>query len=82
MNVSIGWLDAANNYTWHGYTSSVVSVGTEYTEYKVEFDVTGGGTTLGRISFELGNIGKDATGDLQVDIDDIRLVNDGPSVMP
>ncbi|MNJ05319.1 hypothetical protein D3C73_1665640 [compost metagenome] len=57
-------------------------MGTEYTEYKVEFDVTGGGTTLGRISFELGNIGKDATGDLQVDIDDIRLVNDGPSVMP
>lgn len=76
MNVSIGWLDAANNYTWHGYTSSVVEVGSDYTEYTVEFDVTGGGTPIGRISFELGKIGEDNTGNLQVKIDDIHLVKE------
>lgn len=82
MNISIGWLDAPDNYTWHGYTSKIVDLDTEYTEYTVEFDVTGGGTAIGRISFELGNIPGGGTGHLAVDVDDIVLINNGTVAAP
>ncbi|WP_052770062.1 carbohydrate binding domain-containing protein [Paenibacillus sp. IHB B 3415] len=82
MNISIGWLDVANNYTWHGYTSKIVDLGTEYTEYTLEFDVAGDSTSIGRISFELGNIKDGGTGQLAVDIDDIVLMNNGTVAAP
>ncbi|MRN55797.1 carbohydrate binding domain-containing protein [Paenibacillus monticola] len=82
MNISIGWLDVANNYTWHGYTSKVVDLDTEYTEYTLEFDVAGGSTSIGRISFELGNIKDGGTGHLAVDVDDIVLMNNGTVAAP
>lgn len=82
MNISIGWLDVANNYTWHGYTSRIVDLGTEYAEYTVEFDVTGGSTAIGRISFELGNIPDGGNGQLAVDVDDIVLMNNGTVLVP
>ncbi|QUL53694.1 carbohydrate binding domain-containing protein [Paenibacillus tritici] len=82
MNISIGWLDVANNYTWHGYTSKIVDLDTEYTEYTLEFDVAGDSTSIGRISFELGNIKDGGTGQLAVDIDDIVLMNNGTVPAP
>ncbi|MNP54596.1 hypothetical protein D3C76_1491630 [compost metagenome] len=82
MNISIGWLDAANNYTWHGYASKIVDLGTEYAEYTLEFDVTGGSTAIGRISFELGNIADGGTGHLAVEVDDIVLTNNGTVAAP
>ncbi|KUP23801.1 carbohydrate binding domain-containing protein [Paenibacillus sp. DMB5] len=82
MNISIGWLDAANNYTWHGYASKIVDLGTDYTEYTLEFDVTGGSTSIGRISFELGNIVGGGTGHLAVEVDDIVLTNNGTVAAP
>ncbi|MEK4326810.1 carbohydrate binding domain-containing protein [Paenibacillus sp. FSL R7-0312] len=82
MNISIGWLDVANNYTWNGYTSKVVDLDTEYAEYTLEFDVAGGSTSIGRISFELGNITDGGTGHLAVDVDDIVLTNNGTVAAP
>ncbi|WP_375103743.1 carbohydrate binding domain-containing protein [Paenibacillus sp. RS8] len=82
MNISIGWLDVANNYTWHGYTSEIIDLNTEYSEYTLEFDVAGDSTSIGRISFELGNIKDGGTGHLAVDIDDIVLMNNGTVATP
>lgn len=82
MNVSIGWLDVANNYTWHGYANKIVDLGTDYAEYTLEFDVTGGSTSIGRISFELGNIADGGAGHLAVDVDDIVLMNNGTVAAP
>ncbi|OKP97588.1 carbohydrate binding domain-containing protein [Paenibacillus sp. P46E] len=82
MNISIGWLDVANNYTWHGYTSKIIDLGTDYAEYTLEFDVNGGSTSIGRISFELGNIADGGTGHLAVDVDDIVLMNNGTVSAP
>ncbi len=82
MNISIGWLDAANNYTWHGYASKVVDLGTDYNTYTLEFDVTGDSTSIGRISFELGNITDGGTGHLAVDVDDVVLMNNGAIPAP
>lgn len=82
MNISIGWLDVANNYTWHGYASKIVDLGTGYQEYTVEFDVAGDSTSIGRISFELGNIQDGGAGHLTVDVDDIVLMNNGAAVTP
>ncbi|WP_405116117.1 carbohydrate binding domain-containing protein [Paenibacillus sp. FSL K6-1217] len=82
MNISIGWLDVANNYTWHGYTSKIVDLDSGYAEYTVEFDVAGGSTSIGRISFELGKIEDGGTGHLTVDVDDIVLTNNGTVSVP
>ncbi|MEK5463854.1 carbohydrate binding domain-containing protein [Paenibacillus sp. FSL R7-0210] len=82
MNISIGWLDVADNYNWHGYTSKIVDLGSEYQEYTVEFDVAGGSTSIGRISFELGDIKDGGTGHLTVDVDDIVLTNNGTAAAP
>ncbi|WP_052092262.1 carbohydrate binding domain-containing protein [Paenibacillus sp. FSL H7-0357] len=82
MNISIGWLDVANNYTWHGYANKIVDLGTEYTDYTLEFDVAGGSTSIGRISFELGNIKDGGTGHLAVNVDDIVLMNNGTVAAP
>lgn len=82
MNISIGWLDVANNYTWYGYASKIINLGTDYAEYTLEFDVAGGSTLIGRISFELGNIADEGTGHLAVDVDDIVLTNNGLAAAP
>ncbi|WP_379161023.1 carbohydrate binding domain-containing protein [Paenibacillus sp. sgz5001063] len=82
MNISIGWLDAANNYTWHGYASKIIDLGMDYAEYTLEFDVTGESTPIGRISFELGNIENGGSGQLAVDVDDIVLTNNGTLSAP
>ncbi|MCL6605162.1 MAG: carbohydrate binding domain-containing protein [Paenibacillus sp.] len=79
MNISLGWLDAANNYLWHAYGGKIIELGTEYQTYTIVFDVAPDSTTIGRISFELGKIMDAAIGDLSVNIDDISLVNNGPS---
>lgn len=77
MNVSIGWLDSANNYTWHSYTSKVIDLTTDEQIYTIEFNVDSDSTTIGRISFELGNIDGGASSNQSVYIDDINLVNNG-----
>ncbi|ASA23665.1 carbohydrate binding domain-containing protein [Paenibacillus donghaensis] len=77
MNISIGWLDAANNYTWHSYTSDVVDLGGDEQLYTIGFNVESVGTSIGRISFELGNIDGEAAGSLTVHIDNISLIDNG-----
>ncbi|WP_171720913.1 carbohydrate binding domain-containing protein [Paenibacillus phytohabitans] len=77
MNISIGWLDAANNYTWHGYTSAIVDLTNGDKLYTIVFDVNEASTEIGRISLELGNIAGGAAGNLNVQIDDILLVKSG-----
>ncbi|MDQ0192004.1 S-layer homology domain-containing protein [Paenibacillus wynnii] len=79
MNISLGWLDAANNYLWHAYGGKIIELGTEYQTYTIVFDVAPDSTTIGRISFEVGKVMDAAVGNLSVNIDDISLVNNGPS---
>ncbi|MBW5445229.1 family 16 glycosylhydrolase [Cohnella sp. CFH 77786] len=76
MNVSVGWLDAANNYAWHGYGSEIFELGTGDQTYEFTFDVGPDSTAIGRLSFELGLV---AAGDgaAAVDIDDIVLIDEG-----
>ncbi|WP_020428078.1 hypothetical protein [Paenibacillus riograndensis] len=64
------------------YCSRNGSVCTDYAVYTLEFDVTGGSTSIGRISFELGNIADGGTGQLAVDVDDIVLTNNGTVSVP
>ncbi|MNI80937.1 hypothetical protein D3C73_1375080 [compost metagenome] len=66
---------------WHSCSRNG-SVCTDYAAYTLEFDVTGGSTSIGRISFELGNIADGGTGQLAVDVDDIVLTNNGTVSAP
>ncbi|WP_372631260.1 carbohydrate binding domain-containing protein [Cohnella sp.] len=81
MNISIGWPGGASeNYQWHGFGGGAVDLGTEYKDYTITFYDHLDNTSIGRISLELGKI-KDGdgnvvsdVGDVDVSIDDIRLV--------
>ena len=78
MNISVGWSDP-QTYAWTGYGSQIVDLGTGDQVYMFTFDDTIDTTTLGRISLELGNIPGGNAGNVSVFIDDIRLVNNGPT---
>ncbi|MBD0384466.1 carbohydrate binding domain-containing protein [Paenibacillus sedimenti] len=77
MNISIGWIDAAHNYEWHGYGSKIIDLGTADQTYTFTFVDDKDTTDKGRVSFELGHIAGGNAGNLSVFIDDIFLVNDG-----
>ncbi|MFD2880135.1 hypothetical protein ACFTAO_35940 [Paenibacillus rhizoplanae] len=62
--------------------AKIVDLGSDYQEYTVEFDVAGGSTSIGRISFELGDIKDGGTGHLTVNVDDIVLTNNGTAAAP
>ncbi|MCD1259685.1 carbohydrate binding domain-containing protein [Paenibacillus athensensis] len=78
MNISVGWSDP-QTYAWTGYGSQIVDVGTSDQIYTFTFDDTVDTTAIGRVSLELGNISGGNAGNVSVWIDDIRLVNDGPT---
>ncbi|WP_238162682.1 carbohydrate binding domain-containing protein [Cohnella sp. AR92] len=76
MNISVGWLDAADNYAWHGYGSHIVELGTDEQTYTYTFDVGPDSTLIGRLTFELGRV-EAGDGAAAVDIDDIVLTDEG-----
>ncbi|WP_426451322.1 carbohydrate binding domain-containing protein [Paenibacillus sp. S-38] len=79
MNVSTGRLSGAPDYVWTGYHSEVIELTAEEQTHTVNFDVRQPTNASGRVSLELGNIDGGGSGGLSVYIDDIRLVNNGPS---
>ncbi|MEK0316487.1 carbohydrate binding domain-containing protein [Cohnella sp. 56] len=78
MNVNFGWLDEPAGYVWNGYDGRPVDLTTEEQQYEITFAVVNPGTSIGRISFDLGNIPDGAAGGLTVDLDDFELINNGP----
>ncbi|URN94960.1 MAG: carbohydrate binding domain-containing protein [Candidatus Pristimantibacillus lignocellulolyticus] len=78
MNISVGWLDEVNNYTWNGYGSQIINLGTQYELYTFYFNVEPDSTIIGRLTFELGQIDSD-DGAASIYIDNISLVNEGPT---
>ncbi|AEI42402.1 carbohydrate binding domain-containing protein [Paenibacillus mucilaginosus] len=80
MNVSTGRLSGAPDYVWTGYHSEIIDLTAEAQTHTVNFDVRQPTNHSGRVSLELGNIDGGDSGGLSVYIDDIRLVNNGPSM--
>jgi beta-glucanase (GH16 family) len=78
MNVSLGWLDEANNYFWNGYHSKILDLTNAEEQHVIDFSVDTAGTDIGRITLELGNIQDGNAEDLFVTLDDFELINNGP----
>jgi len=77
LGIGIGWVDAANNYQWHGYFGQQVELTDKEQLFTFTFDAMDDSYANARISFDMGNLMGDRDGQNTITLSDVSLVNIG-----
>jgi len=79
LGIGIGWVDAENNYAWHGYFEHQVELTAEEQLYTFTFEANKESYANARVSFDMGNMLGQRDSDTTITISDVSLVNIGPA---